>query len=81
MDTQKERDRLDEDSINDKGTDVTRSEARQRSHAANEGSNEGSNATHGQGHHHGSDETGSHQEGMYQKNAPQQVVDEQKPTP
>ncbi len=77
MDTQKERSRLDEDNISDKDTDVTRSENQQRSHNANEGDN----VANGDNGHQGSTETGSHQEGMYEKNAPQPTVDNQKPTP
>ncbi len=81
MDTQKERSRLDEDNLSDKQTDVTRSENQQRSQNANEGDNVANNATSGGDGHSGGNETGGHQEGMYEKNHPQQTVDNQKPTP
>lgn len=58
---------MDEDNISDPNTDVTRSERQQRSADANEGRNvlnHSVDAGHG---HHGGNETGSHQEGQYDK--------------
>lgn len=77
MNQQEERSRFDEDNISDKNTDVTRSENQQRSHEANEGRNVSNDATRGEGHHHGGSETGSHQEGQYDKDSSKPMVDKE----
>lgn len=77
MDTQKERDRMDEDNISDKQTDVTRSENRQAVANANEGDNVSNDVMPGAGDHHGGDETGSHIEGQGEYNSMKTFVDKE----
>jgi hypothetical protein len=72
MDNQQERDLLADDSPADKNTDVTRSENQQASAAASgrSGDREGSLSEDGAPHQSeggGQGHTGSHQEGMYNK--------------
>lgn len=75
MDTQQERSRMDEDNINAPETDVTRSERQQSTHNAAEGRNASNNPMRGDNDHHGQEETGSHQEGMYDKQSSKPMVD------
>lgn len=77
MDNQQERSRQDEDNISDKHTDVTRSQNRQAAGAANEGTNVSNDAGTGANHHHGGNETGSHQEGQYDKDSSKPMVDKE----
>lgn len=75
MDNQQERSLRDEDNISDKDTDVTRSQNRQAAGAASEGANVSNDADTGANHHHGGSETGSHQEGQYDKDSSKPMVD------
>lgn len=67
MDKRKERSRLDEENISDTNTDMTRTQNRQAAEDANEGRNVLNHSVDGDNQHHGGNETGSHQEGQYDK--------------
>lgn len=79
MNKQEERSRLEEDNIQDKNTDVTRSERQQRAATAGEGRStamtEGQQGDETQ--ERAMNQTGTHQEGNYDKTSSQPMTDKE----
>ena len=77
MDQQQGQSRQDADGMSDKNTDVTRSQNREGAAQADTDRTSSGESNTGANGHHGHNETGSHQEGQYDKDSSKPMMDKE----